>query len=94
MEMYMITVAETGAFRDQVESLLSEDEKIDLITYLSLNPGAGVLVQGTGGIRKLRWPGLAEVIVEELEFYITFIVKRCLYTSWLPSVKTKEPTFL
>ena len=43
----MITVAETGAFRDQLESLLSEDEKIDLITYLSLNPGAGVVVQGT-----------------------------------------------
>jgi mRNA-degrading endonuclease RelE of RelBE toxin-antitoxin system len=57
MEMYMITVAETGAFRDQVESLLSEDEKFDLITYLSLNPGAGVLVQGTGGIRNLRWAG-------------------------------------
>ena len=55
--MHMITVAETGAFRQQVEGLLSEGEKFDLITYLSLNPTAGVVVQGTGGIRKLRWAG-------------------------------------
>ena len=30
-------------------------EKEDLIDYLAENPTSGNLIQGTGGIRKLRW---------------------------------------
>jgi len=51
----MITVAETEPFQRKVGRLLSEDEKTELIAYLSVNPNAGVLIQGAGGIRKLRW---------------------------------------
>ena len=51
----MITVAETAPFQKKIISLLSADEKADLITYLAEHPSSGVLVQGTGGIRKLRW---------------------------------------
>lgn len=51
----MITIAETEPFRRKVGRLLSENEKTELIAYLSMNPNAGVLIQGTGGIRKLRW---------------------------------------
>lgn len=51
----MITVAETGAFQGKANQLLSEEEKSDLIAYLSENPQSGVLIQNTGGIRKLRW---------------------------------------
>jgi len=52
---YMITVAETGPFQRKANQLLSEEEKSDLIAYLSENPQSGVLIQNTGGIRKLRW---------------------------------------
>ncbi len=51
----MITVAETGTFLRKANQLLSEEEKSDLIAYLSENPQSGVLIQNTGGIRKLRW---------------------------------------
>jgi len=51
----LITVAETRPFLTKVVRLLSEAEKAELITYLSVHPGAGVLIKGTGGIRKLRW---------------------------------------
>jgi len=51
----MITVAETGPFQKKANQLLSEEEKSDLIAYLSENPQSGVLIQNTGGIRKLRW---------------------------------------
>lgn len=51
----MITVAETQPFQRKVAQLLSEIEKVELIAYLSVHPSAGVLMQGTGGIRKLRW---------------------------------------
>ncbi len=55
MEYDLITVAETEPFQRRAARLLSGDEKTELITYLSAFPSAGVLVQGTGGIRKLRW---------------------------------------
>lgn len=51
----MITVAETPTFRRKIETLLSPSERDDLIAYLAEHPFAGVLIQGTGGIRKLRW---------------------------------------
>ena len=41
----MITVAETEQFQRKVGRLLSEDEKSELISYLSMNPYAGVLIQ-------------------------------------------------
>ncbi len=51
----MISVAETNAFQRKVTRLLSEHEREDLVAYLSEYPNAGVIMEGTGGIRKLRW---------------------------------------
>lgn len=51
----MISVAETGSFLKKASQFLSNGEKSDLVTYLSENPQSGVLIQNTGGIRKLRW---------------------------------------
>ncbi|MCW8829432.1 MAG: type II toxin-antitoxin system RelE/ParE family toxin [Gammaproteobacteria bacterium] len=51
----MITVAETAPFLRKIDTLLSSDERADLIAYLAEHPNAGVVMQGTGGIRKLRW---------------------------------------
>ena len=51
----MITIAETESFQKKVVKLLSVDEKSELISYLAENPNSGVLIQGTGGLRKLRW---------------------------------------
>lgn len=53
--IYMNTVVGLAEFRRQVKDLLDEDEQEKLITYLSIQPNAGVLIQGTGGVRKLRW---------------------------------------
>jgi hypothetical protein len=51
----MITVAETGEFIRKAKKLLSEDERQVLVSYLSAHPESGVVMEGTGGIRKLRW---------------------------------------
>ena len=51
----MITIAETGPFQRKIASLLSGEERADLVAYLAEHPSAGVLIQGTGGTRKLRW---------------------------------------
>ena len=49
------SVVELPEFVRTAEKLLTEDERVELIDYLAANPMAGVLVRGTGGIRKLRW---------------------------------------
>jgi len=51
----VITIAETQQYQRKARKLLSGGEQSELITYLSLNPKAGVLIEDTGGIRKLRW---------------------------------------
>jgi hypothetical protein len=51
----MITIAETEQFQKKTSQLLNDAEKDDLIAYLSNNPNSGDLIQGTGGVRKLRW---------------------------------------
>jgi hypothetical protein len=51
----MITIAETEPFQKKATKLLSSEEKDELISYLSEFPCSGALIQGTGGIRKLRW---------------------------------------
>ena len=55
MEYNPITVAETEPFQRKVGRLLKDSEKAELIAYLSMHPNAGSLIQGAGGIRKLRW---------------------------------------
>ena len=49
------TVAETQPFIARAEKLLSHAEREELIFLLASNPTAGVLIQGTGGLRKLRF---------------------------------------
>ncbi len=51
----MITVAETAEYFHRACKLMSEEECAGLIAYLAAHPMAGDLIEGTGGIRKLRW---------------------------------------
>jgi hypothetical protein len=50
-----ISVVETPEFLSATRKLMSDEERAALVDYLAYNPMAGDLVQGTGGIRKLRW---------------------------------------
>lgn len=52
----MITVAETATFARRADKLFSAHEKAELVDFLSLNPEAGDIVPGLGGIRKVRVP--------------------------------------
>jgi hypothetical protein len=51
----MHTIAELPEFTRNAASLLSRNEAQQLIAHLAVNPLAGALIVGTGGIRKLRW---------------------------------------
>lgn len=51
----LITIVELPEFQKRSEKVLSKEKKDELFYYLSLNPLAGDLIKGTGGVRKLRW---------------------------------------
>ena len=49
-----ITVVETTVFKNKADGLLSDDDRLEIITYLASNPKCGRIIQGTGGVRKTR----------------------------------------
>ena len=51
----LLTIAELPNFIRQAEKLLGYQERQDVISYLAEHPKSGNLIEGTGGVRKLRW---------------------------------------
>lgn len=51
----MQTVVELPEFQRRAAALLSTSEKQGIIDYLAAHPRSGVVMTGTGGIRKFRW---------------------------------------
>ena len=50
----LTTVAETEAYLSKARKVLSETEREELVQMIAGRPDAGVVIQGTGGLRKLR----------------------------------------
>lgn len=55
MNIPPMTVVETPSFLRRAKGLLSESERADLVAYLAENPDIGKVMEGTGGVRKVRW---------------------------------------
>ena len=51
----MFTIVETPLFTKLVGKYLDDDEYAALQAVLVGNPEAGVVIPGTGGVRKVRW---------------------------------------
>jgi hypothetical protein len=51
----LVTIAELPQYIKRSSELLDVSERKSLIDYLSMHPRAGDLMEGTGGIRKIRW---------------------------------------
>ena len=53
--LVMITIVELPEFIKQAKKIFSVPLRESLINYLAAHPKAGVIMEGTGGIRKIRW---------------------------------------
>ena len=50
-----MVIVETSIFTRQVLELLTDDEYRQLQVALANRPEAGVIIKGSGGLRKMRW---------------------------------------
>ena len=51
----LTTVTELPEYIRRANELLNEAERKSVVDYLAAHPRAGDVMEGTGGIRKLRW---------------------------------------
>lgn len=51
----LLTVAELPEYLRTAAKLLSDAERRAIVDYIAEHPKAGDLIEGTGGVRKLRW---------------------------------------
>ena len=55
MKAVPVTVVETLEYLRQAMAIFSAREAASLATFIAYNPTVGVVIRGTGGVRKLRW---------------------------------------
>lgn len=48
-------IIETNVFTRRIKQLMNDDEYKELQEALVYRPDMGVIIQGTGGLRKVRW---------------------------------------
>ncbi len=51
----MYTIVEAPAYSRKADLLLSDDERESVVAFVAMNPMAGSVIPGSGGVRKLRW---------------------------------------
>ena len=54
MEKAPVTIIETNAYLRRAERLLTEEERAACLELIAYDPNCGEVMQGTGGVRKLR----------------------------------------
>ena len=52
---YLISIIEMESFTKDAIKVFSEQEREALTDFLAANPHYGDIIQGTGGVRKIRW---------------------------------------
>jgi hypothetical protein len=51
----LLTVAELPEYLRTAAKLLTDVDRRAIVDHLAAHPAAGDLIEGTGGVRKLRW---------------------------------------
>lgn len=50
-----MTIVETTIFTKQIQSMLTDEEYRILQNEMIMKPDKGAMIQGSGGLRKMRW---------------------------------------
>ena len=53
--MDLLTVVESPIFQKLWPLYWDEDERAEFAAFIAVNPEAGAVIRGSGGVRKVRW---------------------------------------
>ena len=56
MSWMLVSVVETGSYLSKARKVMSKSEMETVVSMISASPMAGDVIQGTGGLKKLRIP--------------------------------------
>lgn len=58
----MLTIYETPTFVAEAAKIWSTEERLEFFAWIAREPGAGSVIPGSGGCRKVRWsrPGMGK----------------------------------
>ena len=51
----MYTLVESDKFKKAVADIWTEEERLEFFSFIAVNPLAGDVIPGLGGLRKIRW---------------------------------------
>lgn len=51
----MLTIYETPTFVEEAAKLWTAEERLEFFAWIANEPNAGVVIQDSGGCRKVRW---------------------------------------
>lgn len=68
----MFSFIETRLFTRLVQAYLADEQYAALQRALTLNPAAGTVIPGSGGIRKLRWAAAGRGSAVDIALFITY----------------------
>ena len=86
--LYMYNFIETKRFTQLVQEYLSDEEYAELQKTLLLNPESGSVIQGSGGVRKIRWR--AQGRGKRGGYRVIYFVKMTAQTFWMLTIYPKN----
>ena len=84
----MYNFIETKLFTQLVQEYLSDGEYAELQKALLLNPEAGSVISGSGGVRKIRWR--AQGRGKRGGYRVIYFIKMTTQTFWMLTIYPKN----
>ena len=86
----MYSFIETGTFTRLVLQYLTDDEYLALQRVLIADPQSGVVIPGSGGVRKLRWAAAGRG--KRGGYRVIYFVRRASGVIWMLTMYPKSVT--
>jgi hypothetical protein len=88
----LLSVVETPAYLSKASKLLNENERAAVVDMIAAAPNLGVVMRGTGGLRKMRIPLMGRANVAAAASSTGFTPTVFLQFCFGYSQRTRRPT--
>ena len=85
---FMYYFIETKLFTQLIQEYLSDEDYAELQKVLLVNPEAGNVIPGSGGVRKIRWRGQGRG--KQGGYRVIYFVKKTAQAFWMLTIYPKN----